>query len=298
MPKYTNEKKASLAAAGERMGIIGKTSKVMVNINERGTMAKHVGAPRDQIKKHRETQSEFHARMLATYKIKPLQKIDLKADHDVTNPTRYKAVAMWNAGTIAQKNILERYKYAMREQGILPSDLSNWREYYMLLSREQLASIIRVDERTIRNWETGKSEIPFSIWWFMHTSMQDPAYFLTRPGFHDFYIDYENGEAFLCCHSHPEIRYTPTDLYFNRMAFAELLSCRRDLQKAQDAFDALQLENTRLREMYKTNAVSKELAAMHEYIGQLVSRLNTADVVQFQPMTQAVPASNNSSIAA
>jgi DNA-binding transcriptional regulator YiaG len=292
MAKYTVEQKAELMAAGERLGVLGKISKKLVNINERGTKAKSIGAPKDQIKKHRETKEEYLARMLATYKVKPLIVADVKADYDVANPTRYQEVAMWNAGSIAQQNMLNRYKFSMKPQGIAPEDMQHWREHYLLMNRAQLASIIRVSERTLRNWETGASQIPFSMWWMMHTTMQDPEYFLSRPGFHDFYIEYENGESLLCSHKHPEIRYSPTDLYFNRAVFGELITQKNKLIQANAAYAELQAENTRLREMYKTNAVTKELESMHDHISQLMKRLNTADVMPFQFSKSAVVVAN------
>lgn len=282
MAKYTVEQKAELKAAGERLGLTGKISKKLVNINERGTKAKSIGVPKDQIKKHRETRDEFLVRMLATYKVKPLIVADIKADYDVTNSTRYQEVEMWNAGSIAQQNILNRYQFSMKPQGITPGEMRSWREHYLLMSREQLAAVIRVTERTVSNWEEARSPIPFSMWWMMHTTLQDPVYFLTRPGFHDFYIEYEKGEALLCSHKHPEIRYSTTDLYFNRAVFSELLSYKNKLTRADAAYAELEAENTRLREMYKTNAVTKELEFMHDHISQLMKRLNTADVIPFQ----------------
>ncbi|MBX9900911.1 MAG: helix-turn-helix domain-containing protein [Burkholderiaceae bacterium] len=282
MPKYSEEKKAELRAAGERQGLIGSLSKKLVNIKAKRAKGSAKAAPSDQVKKRRETREEFLARMLATYKVKPLVAVNIKADYDVTNPTRYKEVAMWNAGTLAQQHILERYKYSMRPQGVLPSDIQHWREHFLLMNREQFASIIRVSERTLRNWETGKTPISFSMWWMLHSTLQDPEYFLSRPGFHDFYIDYQDGEALLCSHKHPEIRYSPSDLYFNRAVLSELNAVRIELSKARSQYEELQAENTRLREMYKTNAVTKELESMHEHIGQMMKRLNTADVMRFQ----------------
>ena len=195
MAKYTTEQKVELAAAGKRLRLTGNLSKKLVNINDRDTKEKSTGIPRNQVKKHRETRNEFLERMLATYKVKPLIVADIKADYDVTNSTRYQEVEMWNAGTIAQENMMKMYKFAMKPQGITPGEMRSWREHYLLMSREQLAAVIRVTERTVSNWEEARSPIPFSMWWMMHTTLQDPECFLTRPGYHDFYIEYENGEA-------------------------------------------------------------------------------------------------------
>ena len=80
--------------------------------------------------------------------------------------------------------------------------------------------------------------------------------------------------------------------------FSELLSYKNKLTRADVAYAELQAENTRLREMYKTNAVTKELESMHDHIGQLMRRLNTADVMPFQLSKSAMPVANQAHKAA
>jgi hypothetical protein len=81
-------------------------------------------------------------------------------------------------------------------------------------------------------------------------------------------------------------------LYFNRAVFGELITQKNKLIQANAAYAELQAENTRLREMYKTNAVTKELESMHDHISQLMKRLNTADVMPFQFSKSAVVVAN------
>ncbi|MFZ6798826.1 hypothetical protein [Undibacterium sp. Di24W] len=292
MAKKVFDKKVEMAAAAKRLGLFDEPSKNVLNINKnRNTVKANVEVKKKKFVA-RETREVFIDRLHKTYDIKPLQVCSLAKDYDVTNPTRYPAVKNLDAGDIALKNILKRYRYSMEGHCISPADFKNWREYFLLMSCTQLAELIRVNERTIKRWEAGTSAIPFSMWWMMHSTMQDPAYFLTRPGFHDFYIEYVDGEALLCSYKHPEIRCSSTDLYFNRACFNELLIHKNKLKTASQKYDELLAENTRLREMYKANAVAKELELMHQHIGLLMSRIGTADVMEF-PGVSHVPVLTN-----
>ena len=46
---------------------------------------------------------------MRTYKLKPLPRADIADDYNVTNPTRYEAVVMPNAGDLMLNKILDRY---------------------------------------------------------------------------------------------------------------------------------------------------------------------------------------------
>jgi DNA-binding transcriptional regulator YiaG len=301
MPKYSTEEREALAAVGKRLGIGKVRDKKIADIRDRPAK----GAPkkeRAEAKKRggsrRETEIERRERMIAMYKLKPLPLADIADDYDVTNPTRYQAVVMWNAGDLMLDKILNRYKHVMNEQVITPRDFQRWREFYMLMNPEQLGALVRVSARTIRNWENGETPIPFSMWWVMHVTMQDPEYFLTRPGFHDYYIEYVDGVPLLCSHSYPDIRWTTTDLYVNRCAVGEATRLRRVIDSQDENLRELAAENTRLRQMLKTKGVTAELQAMHEHIGQMMQRIQTADVMPFQTEQESPPVANHSHKAA
>lgn len=104
---------------------------------------------------------------------------------------------------------------------------------------------------------------------------------MTRPGFHDFYIDYGEQGAELCSYTWPDIRVTPTDLYFQRTALNKVVAIEETLRVREDEIGRLTAENTRLRQMLKTGAVTAELNAMHSHLGALLQQIHTADVVAF-----------------
>lgn len=236
------------------------------------------------------TAQEYRDSVIAMYKLQHLQKAEDVPAYDVTSATRYPAAPMSGAiGDERLRYILKKYEWVMQPQGITAAAFKNWRLYSMMMTPEQLGELVRVNGRTIRNWENGTSEIPFSMWWVMHSTLQDPDYFLTRPGFHDFYIDYDRttGEAQLCSRTWPDIRCTPTDLYFNRAALNKVSSLQGKVEQQEKTIADLTAENTRLRQMLKAGTVADELNAMHEHIGNLLKRMHTADIVTFPEQAPA-----------
>jgi hypothetical protein len=230
------------------------------------------------------TNLEYRDSLIESFKLQHLKKADDVPVYDVTRATRYPEVVMWKrAGDERLDAILKRHEWVMKPQGVTAADFKNWREYSMLMSPEQLGALVRVNERTIRNWENGTSEIPFAMWWVMHSTLQDPEYFLTRPGFHDFYIGYDRdrGEATLCSYTWPDIKCTPTDLYFQRAAASEVGTLRYQLEQKDKEIAELTAQNTKLRQMLKEGTVAAELTAMHEHIGTLLKKMHTADVLAF-----------------
>jgi len=177
------------------------------------------------------------------------------------------------------QGILQRYAFVMKSQGITAGEFKAWRQTFMLMTLEQMGQLLRVSPKTIENWESGRASIPFSMWWVMHVTMQDPEYFLTRPGFHDFYIEYDQGEAYLCSRRYPDIRFTTTDLYVCCSALQSVERLREAVTKKDAEIAELQAENTRLRQMLNAGAVTAELQAMHDHIGDLMRRIHTADIV-------------------
>lgn len=211
-----------------------------------------------------------------------LKPADLPAGFDASKPTRYAPVKVVDNGSQNLDRILKRYAYMMNEQGVTASEFKAWRTLSMMMSQNQLAQLVRVPVRMVMDWESGKAAIPFSMWWVMHTTLQDPETFLTRPGFHNYYIEYYDGEPMICSRTHPDIRYTTTDLYLGRVAMRSVETMRSEMDRQAKVNEDLIAENTRLRQMLKEGTVAQELAAMHAHIGNLLNKMHTADVVDFQ----------------
>lgn len=286
-----NDKAAALARYEARNGAAPVDPKV-TPLRGRGRPRQVVdAAPPGPKPGKRMTPEQYRDKQLAMYKLQPLKKAEGLPAYDVTDVTRYPAVPEWKAHkNINVNRIWQRYSFAMPEHSISGSSLKLWREHVVYMSPEQVAQMVRVDVKTIRNWESGKSAIPFTMWWVMHCTLQDPEHFLDRPGFHDFYIEYDRdlNQPALCSHTWPDIRCTPTDLYVQRTAISKavelenrLQAKQREVEAKQRELDEMAAENTRLRQMLKAGTVAEELAAMHAHIGNLLTKMHTADVVDF-----------------
>lgn len=250
----------------------------------RSRLSKKAPAPAPRKNRKKMTPVEYRDAVVAQYKLAPLVENKDVPTYDVTRSTRYPAAPMsTRIGDERLASIIDRYKWVMEPHGITAGALKSWRENFMYMTTDQLATLVRVTDRTIGNWENGTSDIPFSMWWVMHSTLQDPAYFLTRPGFHDFYIGYDRntGEAALCSYTWPDICATPTNLYFNQAALGEVYTLRNQVEQKDAAIADLTAENTRLRQMLKAGTVASELEAMHAHIGNLLKQMHTADIVAF-----------------
>lgn len=287
-----NDKAAAMARYDARNGFAPADPKV-TPIRGRGRPRKvaEPAPPAGPKPGKRLTPDQYRDKQLAMYKFQPLKKAEGLPPYDVTDATRYPAVPEWKAHkNINVNRIWKRYSYVMPEHSISPINFKVWRENALYMSLEQVAQMVRVDVKTVRGWESGRLPIPFSMWWVMSSTLQDPECFLDRPGFHDYYIEYDHDlhQPVLCSHKWPDIRVTPTDLYVQRTAVSKAFQLENQLHAKQQEVDAKQLEldemaaeNTRLRQMLKAGTVASELASMHAHIGSLLTRMHTADVVDF-----------------
>ncbi len=144
MPRYSAEEREALAAAGKRLGL-GKRDSKIADLRETGPKAKATGGePKMRSSCRHESESERSERMIKQYKLKHLAKADFVPVYDVTKSTRYPEAVIRNTdGSERLEKILKRYSYAMKQQGITPIELKMWREHYMLMSPEQLGALVR-----------------------------------------------------------------------------------------------------------------------------------------------------------
>ena len=112
----------------------------------------------------------------------------------------------------------------------------------------------------------------------MHCHLQAPDVWVSRCGFSDLYVEYEDGEAFLCSAEWPDIRYSHGQLVYLSQAVSRTYSMENDLQKLRAQIRELQDENTSLRRLFKENAITQELQGMHERLSSLLAQVNTADL--------------------
>jgi DNA-binding XRE family transcriptional regulator len=173
------------------------------------------------------------------------------------------------------------YQWAMSQQSVTPAEFAHWRRYVVNLTLDECAALFRVNRKTIENWERGKSSVPFAVWYVMHCHIQKPAVWLSRCGFTDLYVEYHDGKAYLCSAEYPDIRFTHGQLVYYAQAMGHLDSVEAESERAKARIAELVAENTDLRRMFKGHHVKTQLEAMQAQIGELLSRLHTADVYAF-----------------
>jgi hypothetical protein len=170
------------------------------------------------------------------------------------------------------------YERAMQVEAPTPADFSNWRKNYVQLTVEQCAQLLRVSSGMVKRWERGTAPIPFATWYVMHCYLQAPDVWVSRCGFSDLYVEYEDSEAFLCSAEWPDIRYSHGQLVYLSQAVSRMQSMESELKKLDARLGELEAENTSLRRMFKENAITQELQGMHQRLSSLLAQVNTADL--------------------
>lgn len=170
------------------------------------------------------------------------------------------------------------YAWAMEEHSITASELRAWRANFLQCSVAECAALMRVPEQQVYRWESGRSPIPFAIWYMMHSLLQSPDVWLARCGFADLYVEYRDGEAYLCSATYPSVRFTHAQLCYYELALKRLDALQTERRELCEQLEALRSENADLRNMFARGHVTAELRDMSERLHGLLSRIGTADV--------------------
>lgn len=137
---------------------------------------------------------------------------------------------------------------------------------------------MRVSPQQIRSWESGRSPIPFAVWYMMHSLLQSPDVWLARCGFADLYVEYRNGEAYLRSATYPGVRFTHAQLCYYELAMRRLDTLQKEHREVCAQLEALRAENADLRNMFARGHVTAELRDMSDRLRELLGRIGTADV--------------------
>lgn len=151
------------------------------------------------------------------------------------------------------------------------------------LTVTQCAAYLRADKSTLHKWEKGVSPVPFAEFELLRLVLESVRFKMSHAKWDGWFI---NNHGVL--HS-PDIGgkgFTPEQLVWSTMTRSEAALLRNDVTKLQSQLDAAIAENTALREMFLSNGVTDEVAAVQEKINALMSRINTARVIPFVPAQQ------------
>ena len=157
---------------------------------------------------------------------------------------------------------------------------ANIRKYALKISRKQCAAYLRVSEKTILRWETGKVEIPFSAFELLRVVYFTAQFKLSHPDWDGWFIS-DNGK--LVSPFSPDISLSPGEI--NLVPFLHKWNAimKTEIEELKQELAKTITENTALRELFLANGITDEVAAMQDKINTLMARINTARVIPFAP---------------
>lgn len=208
---------------------------------------------------------------LADYPDVPLPQRQLPVSKKTGMPVR-------RTGVHETHGLPQWYERALRVDELTPTAFAHWRKNYVQLTIDECARLFRVSAGLVKRWERGTASIPFAAWYVMHCYLQSPDVWVSRCGFSDLYVEYQDGEAFLCSAEWPDIRYSHGQLVYLSQAVSRLHGIEGEIERMRQRIGELEQENVTIRQMFKQNAVTQELQAMHERLSSLLAQVSTADV--------------------
>lgn len=160
-----------------------------------------------------------------------------------------------------------------------------FREVRWLVHRmtvENCAAFLRVNPATIWRWENGSSPIPFAAFAalrllsdvrFVPHQVNDWAGWQIINSGVDVGMLYDSKRT--------GVMVSPADIRAARYVKAERDAWQRKAEEAEAKAAELEAENTRLRQLYQEQGVTRELRRMQERIGALLEGVGTADLIEF-----------------
>lgn len=174
---------------------------------------------------------------------------------------------------------------------ITPERFKELRKLMLQLKAAQCAALLRVNVTTVWRWESGALPVPFAAYMALRLLL-DVRYLPhqvkawdgwriinTGPDVGMLYDAKTTGEMF-----------SPAELRASRWVKGERDAWQRRAEKAEAKAAELEAENTRLRKLYQTQGVTRELRQMHERIGALLEGVATADLIEFNSPTVGIQA--------
>lgn len=146
---------------------------------------------------------------------------------------------------------------------------------HMTLS--QCADYLRVPYASVKAWESGAEPLPFMAWELLRMIQDNRNFLFAHPRWRTWRMN-DRGE--LC---HPEQRrgFTADELRAHWIRVQQMAHQDARIKDLEAAANRLSEENTKLRQMFVSQGLVDELAAMQSKIGALLTRINTAKVIPF-----------------
>lgn len=142
---------------------------------------------------------------------------------------------------------------------------------------DQCAAYLRVDKKSVRRWESGLTPAPFAAWELLRVIYDSVQFKLSHPDWDGWFVS-DKGRLVS-----PDVgcSFMPGELNAYSFQRSDLPIAHNEIKRLQSELDAVIVENTKLRQLFLTQGVVDELAAMKDRLDKLMSSIGTAHIVPF-----------------
>ncbi|BAO30416.1 hypothetical protein [Sulfuritalea hydrogenivorans] len=167
---------------------------------------------------------------------------------------------------------------------ITPERFIELRKFMLQLKAVQCAALLRVNPSTVWRWENGSIPIPFAA--YMALRLLLDVRFLPH--------QVKEWEGWQIINAGPDVgmlydskrsgtMVSPGDIRAARYAKGERDAWQRRAEKAETKAAELEAENTRLRQLFNAQGVTKELRQMQEKLSAMLDDIGTAEIIDYRP---------------
>ncbi len=167
---------------------------------------------------------------------------------------------------------------AMSQAMNITGENFRWMRLNLGLAIKQCGAYLRVAPSTVRRWEAGTAPVPFTAFELLRLITSSAFSKLTHHRWDGWFINLHDGALVSPDNA---ITVTPEDINLVWLMQSKIARLEAENRSMEKTISQLQAENTRLRGMFLSQGVTAELAAMHERIGNLLTRINTAEILPF-----------------
>lgn len=153
------------------------------------------------------------------------------------------------------------------------------------MTAEDCAAYLRVSVSTVRAWECGDEAIPFSAYWLLRLTIKADRFNTRFPEWEGWVIAEDGPDAGKLIAANRSYAFTPQEIACFPGAWHQVSVSDLRAEKLQAKLDQATAENTRLRQLYQAQGVTRELRRMQERIGALLEGVGTAELIDFQSST-------------
>lgn len=170
---------------------------------------------------------------------------------------------------------------------IAPIAFTQLRAWTLCMSLAQCAAFLRVEAADIEQWEAGTAPIPYAAYIALRLDV-DLEYLPHQiKAWADWKIIEGGAHIGMLMNRKTGVMYAEGEI--NALSFTATAAVRakdraeKESEKLRRRLDAMNAENTRLRQLFNEEGVTQELRQMQERMAALLASIGTAEVFDYQP---------------